>query len=157
MTDYIRDKRSPRPSNKSVSKVMSANKGKDTKPEMVLRKALRDAGLSGYRLHWKKVAGKPDICYPGRKLAIFVHGCFWHGCPRCDLPMPKSNVGFWKEKFRKNRERDARKIMVLNEAGWTSLTFWECQLKENIEVCVADINSKLRRSSLSQTVVQHNV
>ena len=147
MTDYVRDKRSPKPSSQNVSKVMSANKAKDTKPELLLRQALRGAGFSGYRLHWKNVPGRPDICYPGRKLAIFVHGCFWHGCPRCELPMPKSNVAFWEDKFRKNRERDTKKLAALRQAGWTALTFWECQLKDDIERCVADIATNLHQKS----------
>ena len=61
--------------------VMQANKSKNTKPELLVRHALRDAGLPGYRLHWKKAPGKPDVCYPGRKVAVFVHGCYWHRCP----------------------------------------------------------------------------
>ena len=67
------------------------------------RKTLREIGLSGYRLHWKKAAGRPDIAYPGRKIAIFVHGCFWHRCPYCDLPLPKSHPEFWSEKFKRNK------------------------------------------------------
>ena len=145
MTDYVRDKRSPTPSNENVSKVMSANKGKDTEPELLLRKALRDAGHPGYRLHWKKAPGKPDICYPGRRLAIFVHGCFWHRCPQCDLPLPKSNIEFWEEKFRKNKERDERKLAELSEAGWRTLTFWECQLKDDLEGCIARIDPNLHK------------
>ena len=86
--------------------VMQANKSKNTKPELRVRAALRDAGLSGYRLHWKKAPGKPDICYPGRRVAIFVNGCFWHRCPHCALPLPKSNVDFWRAKFARNRARD---------------------------------------------------
>jgi DNA mismatch endonuclease (patch repair protein) len=84
---------------------MRSNKGKNTSPEISMRKALRDNGASGYRLHWK-VPGKPDIAYPGRKIAIFVNGCFWHRCPRCDLPLPKSNTGFWTGKFERNVARD---------------------------------------------------
>ena len=78
---------------------------------------LRDAGLGGYRLNWKKAPGRPDIAYPGRKLAIFVHGCYWHHCPRCYPNLPKSNPEFWARKFELNRERDARKRRVL-EIGW---------------------------------------
>ena len=68
----------PHPASEVTTKVMKANKSKDTKPEMILRKALREAGFPGYRLHWKKAPGHPDIAYPGRKVAIFVNGCFWH-------------------------------------------------------------------------------
>ena len=143
MTDYIRDKRSPRPTSEAISKTMRGNKGKDTKPELLLRKALREAGHSGYRLHWKKAPGKPDICYPGRRLAIFVHGCFWHRCPDCDLPMPKSNVEFWEEKFRRNKERDVENLVELEKTGWKVLTFWECQLKDDLEGCVKMVRKYL--------------
>ena len=121
---------------------MSANRGKDTKPELTLRLALREAGHSGYRLHWD-VPGRPDICYPGRMVAIFVNGCFWHRCPHCDLPLPRSNVGFWEEKFRRNKERDAQKLVELEKAGWKVLTFWECQLKDDLEGCVKMVRKYL--------------
>ena len=112
---------------------MSANRGKDTKPEMVLRKALRDHGMAGYRLHWKKAPGRPDISYPGRKLAIFVHGCYWHRCPHCDLPLPKSNTDFWEAKFDRNVERDAKKVEALEDGGWHVLTIWECEIYTDLK------------------------
>ncbi len=110
-------------------KCMRANKRRDTRPELVLRKRLREAGLGGYRLQWK-VAGRPDIAYPGRKVAIFVNGCFWHRCPRCNPPMPGTNVEFWCEKFARNVERDRRNLETLTAEGWTVLTIWECEIKE---------------------------
>ncbi|WP_250868175.1 very short patch repair endonuclease [Methanococcoides seepicolus] len=136
---YIRDGRAPIPKLESTSKVMSANKGKDTKPELLLRKALREMGLSGYRLHWKRAVGHPDIAYPGRKIAIFVNGCYWHRCPYCDLPLPKSNIEFWANKFKKNIERDAEKKRKLEDDGWTVLVFWECQIKENVQNCAKKV------------------
>lgn len=75
---YVRDKRSPVPKSEATSRVMSANRGRDTGPELLLRRALRAAGHRGYRLHYKKAPGRPDISYVSRKIAIFVHGCFWH-------------------------------------------------------------------------------
>ncbi len=108
---------------------MQANRGKDTGPELKLRKLLREAGYSGYRLHWKKAPGRPDIAYPGRRVAIFVNGCFWHRCPHCNPPTPKSNREFWEAKFAANAERDARKNAELVAAGWTVLTVWECQIE----------------------------
>ena len=75
---YVRDKRSPVPKSEAASRVMSANRGRDTGPELRLRRALWAAGRRGYRLHYKKAPGRPDIAYPSRKIAIFVHGCFWH-------------------------------------------------------------------------------
>ena len=107
---------------------MQANKSKNTKPELKVRQALRQAGLSGYRLHWKKAPGKPDVCYPGRRVAIFVNGCYWHRCPHCALPMPRHNAGFWEEKFARNQARDARDQELLRAAGWTVVVIWECEL-----------------------------
>lgn len=109
--------------------VMQANRSKNTKPELLVRQKLREAGLPGYRLHWKKAAGKPDVCYPGRKVAVFVHGCYWHRCPHCDLPTPKSNVEFWEQKFARNRARDERDQNYLVQQGWKVLVVWECRLK----------------------------
>ena len=109
--------------------VMQANRSKNPSPELLVRRRLREAGLPGYRLHWKKAAGKPDVCYPGRKGAVFVNGCYWHRCPHCALPMPKTNVEFWSNKFSRNRARDERNQRDLVEAGWTVLVVWECRLK----------------------------
>ena len=139
----MRDKRSVAPLSKNVSKVMSANRAKNSKPELILRKMLRQAGFPGYRLHWKKAPGRPDIAYLGRKLAIFVHGCYWHRCPECDLPLPKSNTKFWSDKFKRNQERDAKKITELNGAGWRTLVFWECQLRDNVRACLSVIETEI--------------
>lgn len=109
---------------------MQANRGKDTKPELTLRRLLREAGHPGYRLHWKKAPGHPDIAYPGRKLAIFVNGCFWHRCPYCSPPSPKSHSEYWASKFAVNRERDARNKAELAAMGWTVLVVWECRLEQ---------------------------
>src|SRR5271157_969325 len=110
---YIRDGRAPIPEKEATSRVMSANKGINTHPELVLRRALCNEGLRGYRLHWKKAPGRPDIAFPGKKVAVFVNGCFWHRCPYCHPSFPKSNVEFWTAKFEKNRERDKRKRIEL--------------------------------------------
>jgi len=96
---------------------------------------LRTQGLTGYRLNWKKAAGRPDIAFPGKKVAIFVHGCFWHRCPRCNLPLPKSNSEFWGKKFKLNQERDAEKVRILREEGWKVLEIWECEIKESPRSC----------------------
>jgi len=130
--EYVRDSRSPIPSNGHISKVMSSNKAKNTSPELLLRRALRENGAGGYRLQWD-VPGRPDIAYPGRKVAIFVNGCFWHRCPLCDLPLPKSNVDFWRNKFEKNRERDQKKNDLLEANGWRVITVWECGIKSNLK------------------------
>ncbi len=115
---------------------MVANKSTNTKPELTVRRHLRTAGFPGYRLHWR-INGedggyicRPDIAFPGRKLAIFVHGCFWHRCPKCDLVLPKSNVDYWSEKFEKNVERDRKKEISLRDFGWRVHTIWECELND---------------------------
>lgn len=118
MGEYKRDGRAPIPKKEVTSKVMSANKDRNTKPELKLRKALWEADLKGYRLHWKKAPGRPDICWPGKKVAVFVNGCYWHRCPHCNLPLPKSNTQWWKEKFNKNVSRDQLKICELEGEGW---------------------------------------
>ena len=130
---YIRDGRCPIPDSEVTSRIMSANKGKNTKPELILRQLLYDSGLRGYRLHWKKAPGRPDIAYPGRKLAIFVNGCYWHRCPYCKLPLPKSNTAWWRKKFKANKERDSKKEKALKDAGWIVLTVWECQMKKDLQ------------------------
>lgn len=102
---------------------------KNTTPELATRKLLHRLGYR-YRLHRKDLPGTPDICFPARRKAIFVHGCFWHrheGCRR--TTMPKVRTSFWEEKFRQNIERDYRKIVALRELGWNTLVVWECETK----------------------------
>lgn len=138
---FLRDGRAPIPKKLITSKVMSANKAKDTKPELLFRKALWAKGIKGYRLHWNKVPGRPDIAFPQKKVAVFVNGCFWHRCPNCKLPLPKSNSFFWLEKFNKNTERDMKKIKLLQEADWKVLVVWECQLANNLNQCVKKVKT----------------
>lgn len=115
----------------AIKKSMQGNKRANTKPEMLVRQRLRQAGLTGYRLQWKKAPGRPDIAFPGRKIAIFVNGCFWHRCPHCNPSVPKRNVEFWEAKFTRNVARDAKAQAELTEAGWTSIVIWECELKRD--------------------------
>lgn len=136
---YIRDGRAPIPEKEATSRVMSSNKGVDTRPELVLRKAMSSDGLRGYRLHWKKAPGRPDIAFPGKKVAVFVNGCFWHRCPYCHPSFPRTNVDFWTAKFERNRERDIRKRKELRDDGWKVVVIWECQIKKNLRSCVERI------------------
>jgi DNA mismatch endonuclease (patch repair protein) len=122
---------------------MKGNRGKDTKPELLVRRLLREAGYPGYRLHWKKAPGRPDIAYPGRKVAIFVNGCYWHACPYCERPIPKSHAEYWEAKFRANEDRDARKTAQLEAAGWTVAVIWECELKRNPDAVAAAVKRVL--------------
>lgn len=114
----------------ATRKCMKGNKRANTKPEQVVRQMLRDLGFPGYRLQWKKCPGHPDIAYPGRKIAIFVNGCFWHRCPVCNLSTPKTNPDYWQAKFTRNVERDQRTYAALRDAGWTVVVIWEHELKK---------------------------
>jgi len=122
---------------------MRANRARDTGPELRLRLALRQAGLGGYRLNWKKAPGRPDIAYPGLKVAVFVHGCYWHHCPRCYPNLPKSNPDFWARKFELNRERDARKRASLESNGWVVVETWECDIRQRLGDLVRDIECRI--------------
>ncbi len=105
-------------------------KGKDTGPERRVRKLLTRMGLR-YRLHRADLPGKPDVVMPGRRLAIFVHGCFWHGhdCAR-GARVPKANRPYWEAKIGRNRARDIAHRTALEALGWRVLTLWECGLKD---------------------------
>jgi DNA mismatch endonuclease Vsr len=110
-------------------RIMSAVRGRDTKPEMVVRRLLHSMNYR-YRLHRKDLPGRPDIVFAGRRKVIFVHGCFWHrhpGCPKATLP--KTRVEFWSEKFERNVERDREAEDRLERAGWSSLVVWECETR----------------------------
>ena len=112
------------------SAVMRRVKGRDTTPELRVRRALTALGAR-YRLHRADLPGKPDIVMPGRKLAIFVHGCFWHGhdCARGSR-VPKDNRDYWVGKVQRNRARDERSREALSALGWRVETIWECGLKD---------------------------
>lgn len=113
------------------SAVMRQVKGRDTGPELKVRKELTRLGAR-YRLHSKDLPGKPDIVLPGRKLALFVHGCFWHGhdCARGSR-VPKQNRDYWMGKVDRNRARDARSREALAALGWRVETIWECDLRDD--------------------------
>ncbi len=127
---YLRDGRAPVPKERKTSVVMSANRGRDTGPELLFRRALRKVGLKGYRSHFS-IAGRPDIVFPKQKIAIFIHGCFWHRCPKCRFPLPKTHRTFWRAKFQRNIERDKRKVKGLKRLGWRVVVIWEHEIKNN--------------------------
>lgn len=143
LTKYLRDGRAPIPEKESTSKVMSANRAKNTKPELLLRRALRASGINGYRLNWKKAPGSPDIAFPGKKIAIFVNGCFWHRCQSCNYTLPKSNTAFWENKFSKNVSRDNQKIEALKFLGWHVFVVWECEIKKDLRSVVEKLKNNL--------------
>lgn len=110
------------------SKMMSGIRGKDTKPEILVRKALFRKGFR-YRLHYAGLPGKPDLVFPKYRAVIFVNGCFWHGHDCHLFRWPKSNDEFWKNKITGNIKRDKINLALLEEQGWRSATVWECCLK----------------------------
>ncbi|MBU9246578.1 very short patch repair endonuclease [Burkholderia multivorans] len=128
------------------SRTMRAVKSKDTGPEMIVRRFLHAAGLR-YRLHDTRLPGKPDLVFPGRRIALFVHGCFWHQHPNCPASArPKSSLDYWTRKLDGNVARDARHQDALKAAGWTVLVIWECQTR-NVEA----LDELLRELELHRT------
>lgn len=122
------------------SEIMRSVQPKDTGPEMVVRRLAHAIGLR-YRLHEKRLPGRPDLVFPRWRVAIFVHGCFWHrhaGCSKATTP--KSNVMFWNEKFARNVERDARVIEALWARGWRCEIIWQCETR-NVAALVARLQN----------------
>lgn len=116
------------------SRLMSRVRGKDTAPEMVVRRLVHALGYR-FRLHRKDLPGSPDLVFPGRRVVVFVHGCFWHRHEGCRLAStPKSNEAFWEAKFGRNVERDARKERELRALGWRVLVVWQCETKDRDEL-----------------------
>ncbi|MBT2554467.1 DNA mismatch endonuclease Vsr [Arthrobacter sp. ISL-5] len=113
---------------------MAKIRSKDTKPEIMLRRMLHRDGLR-YRLHDRRLPGKPDLVFVGRRKVIFVNGCFWHGhdCP-VGSRLPKSNTDFWADKRVRNQERDVRQRIQLVDQGWGYLDVWECEVLADQEL-----------------------
>jgi len=111
----------------SVARSMRANRSKNTSPELIVRAILRRLGFPGYRLHWP-IAGRPDIVFPARRIAIFVHGCFWHACERCNRSSPKNNAEFWSAKFALTLIRDHNTKNQLEAHRWRVVVVRECEL-----------------------------
>lgn len=109
------------------SENMRQIRGRDTAPELAVRKLCREIGFTGYRIHRKELPGKPDIAWIGRRLAVFVHGCFWHGHNCAEgIRKPKSNRDYWIPKIERNRQRDNENIAALRAMGWKIFVVWEC-------------------------------
>jgi DNA mismatch endonuclease (patch repair protein) len=135
---------------------MSRIRGKDTKPEMLLRRRLHAAGLR-FRLHAARLPGKPDMVFPRFRAIILIHGCFWHGhdCPLFRLPATR--LEFWTKKISGNRKRDLRNAKALHLAGWRLLTVWECSLKgsgrrpvsQAIDYCINFIKGEAHEAELA--------
>jgi len=113
---------------------MSRIKGKDTKPELLLRSMLHKAGYR-FRLHRKDLPGKPDIVLPKHRTVIFVNGCYWHRHEKCpNATTPKTRTEFWEAKFKDTVERDKRNVAELEALGWRVITAWECELMKTPEM-----------------------
>lgn len=115
------------------SRMMASIKGKDTAPERAVRRLLHTMGFR-FRIHRRDLPGSPDIVLPRHRLAILVHGCFWHRHPGCRFTTsPKTNAFFWQTKFKNNVRRDIEALEQLNKAGWRTLVVWECSVKAEAE------------------------
>jgi DNA mismatch endonuclease, patch repair protein len=131
----------PPASSYNALRTMQANRrvsGLETR----FRRALWASGVRGYRLH-RRLPGRPDLAFGRVRLAVFVHGCFWHQCPKGHLPAPKANADFWQEKFRENRRRDEAAIANLHGMGWSVMTLWECDLRADMEAAVQRVRERL--------------
>ncbi len=135
------------------SAVMRAVKGRDTTPELAVRHILRAAGI-GYRLGGRGLPGRPDLVMQGRRVVVFVHGCFWHGhdCAR-GARQPRANAGYWSAKIGRNRARDAATLATLEATGWRVITVWECDMKAEgfADALVAEVRGQAATVSAPAT------
>ncbi|HBP4742402.1 TPA: DNA mismatch endonuclease Vsr [Pseudomonas aeruginosa] len=124
------------------SRTMRAVRSRDTGPEMIVRRFLHAAGLR-YRLHDRHLPGAPDLVFPSRRVALFVHGCFWHQHPGCEAATrPKSHPDYWNRKLDGNVARDARHLVKLAAAGWTTFVIWECETHDH--KLLAELATRIR-------------
>ncbi len=132
---------------------MQGNRSKDTKPERVLRGMLWNAGFRGYRKNLKTLPGKPDLVFTRLKVAVFVHGCFWHSCPRCydkRWREPKTNTEYWLKKLSGNLSRDETHQTALKEMGFRVLVVWECDVRRNPQEAAGQVISTLQELTALQ-------
>lgn len=136
---------------KTRSQIMSMIKGKNTKPEIIVRKYLFSRGIR-YRINDKRLPGTPDIVLPKFKTVISINGCFWHGHKNCKIShIPKTNTEYWANKIERNKNRDIKNNLILNHLGWNVIIIWECQLKRNIrEMVLRKLETKLYTLFLDQ-------
>lgn len=128
------------------SDLMSRVKGTgNLTTEVKLAKLLRSSAISGWRRH-HQIPGKPDFCFRSYKVAIFVDGCFWHGCPKCYVA-PKRNADFWRSKVAANQARDGRTDLVLEKKGWNVIRIWECQIRKEPVRAISRIQKAISSQS----------
>ncbi len=131
------------------SENMRRIRSKDTAPELAVRKLCRGIGFPGYRIHRADLPGKPDLAWIGRKKAVFVHGCFWHGHDCAEgIRKPKSNRDYWLPKIRRNKQRDAENTGALRSEGWDVLIVWECEIEKN-----GRLSKRLQRFLSAKSVI----
>ena len=138
------------------SKVMSRIRSQDTKPELLVRKYLYKKGYR-YRKNVRKLPGTPDIVLRKYAVAIFIHGCFWHG-HESHIRYPKSNIEFWEKKIKRNIERDEENKRKLKELGWNVMTVWECQLKPRERAkTLQEIEYLINKGYIDRIAIEGNV
>ena len=141
------------PTTPQRSRMMSSIRGKNTRPERILRSLLFARGFR-YRLHVRGLPGSPDLVFPKRRAVVFVHGCFWHrheGCRYATTPATRPE--FWAEKFQANIARDARSEQALLDAGWRVAVAWECSLKERRDEVVSQLSDWLTDTCCKQVAI----
>ena len=140
------------------SKTMSSIRGKGNKTtEVKFRLMLVRAGMRGWKLHPRGITGNPDFFFPQSQVAVFLDGCFWHGCPKCGH-VPKTNSGFWKAKIQKNRARDRKNRAKLTKEGVRVVRFWEHELKTSPKRCIGKLGRNLLKgeSEEAENIVIEN-
>ncbi|HQS99791.1 MAG: very short patch repair endonuclease [Hydrogenophilales bacterium 16-64-46] len=142
------------PTNPQRSRMMSSIRGKDTKPERILRALLFSRGFR-YRLHVRKLPGSPDLVFPKYRAVVFVHGCFWHRHEGCrHSTTPRTNEEFWQRKFLGNVVRDRRHVGALHALGWRVATVWECALKHSAEDTARQVETWLHGNEKALVIGQ---
>jgi len=126
-------RRCPEAVSETVSRTMSRIRGRDTGPEMAVRRGLWARGVRGYRVNVKGLPGRPDVVFRKRRVAVFIHGCFWHRCPHCKRRSPKAHADYWGPKLDRNVERDREALVKLEADGWTAVVVWECEVKRSLD------------------------
>ena len=139
------------------SRMMSGIRGKNTRPEMMVRSFLHRNGFR-FRLHGAGLPGKPDVVLPSWNVVIFVHGCFWHGHMSCRyFKLPKTRMEFWKTKIEGNSQRDALAVDRLREAGWRVATIWECSLRDDPDRALGELLQFIRSERPSLEVISGRI
>jgi len=127
---------------------MVSNRGSGTRLEKDFCRALRGAGFKGFRVNYAVGKARVDIAFPSKRVAIQINGCFWHHCPVCNLPVPKTNSEFWATKFELTRARDARVRNLVRQKGWKLIELWEHQVRGDLEGCVRLVKATTSKSRI---------